>query len=215
MLPMKLKVLSRIIDSGLVAVIRAESADQASRIAEACANGGVAAVEITFTVPGTAGVISELARQYKKDEILIGAGTVLDAETARIAILSGAQFVVGPSLNPDAARLCNRYQIPYMPGAATVREVIEAMECGADIVKVFPGDTLGPAFVKAIRGPLPQASLMPTGGVDLGNVAEWIQAGCVAVGVGGNLTASAKTGDFKSITTLATQFIDKICGARG
>ena len=212
---MKLKVLSRIIDSGLVAVIRAESADQASRIAEACANGGVAAVEITFTVPGTAGVISELARQYKKDEILIGAGTVLDAETARIAILSGAQFVVGPSLNPDAARLCNRYQIPYMPGAATVREVIEAMECGADIVKVFPGDTLGPAFVKAIRGPLPQASLMPTGGVDLGNVAEWIQAGCVAVGVGGNLTASAKTGDFKSITTLATQFIDKICGARG
>ncbi len=139
-------------------------------------------------------VISDLAKQYKNDEILIGAGTVLDPETARIAILSGAQFVVSPALNPEAARLCNRYQIPYMPGAATPREVIEAMECGADIVKVFPGDTLGPSFVKAIRGPLPQASLMPTGGVDIGNVADWIKAGCVAVGVGGNLTASAKIG---------------------
>jgi 2-dehydro-3-deoxyphosphogluconate aldolase/(4S)-4-hydroxy-2-oxoglutarate aldolase len=211
---LKLRVLNRIMDSGLVAVVRADSSDQAARIAEACAAGGVAAVEITFTVPGTAGVISDLAKRYQKDEILIGAGTVLDPETARIAILSGAQFVVGPALNPEAARLCNRYQIPYMPGAATPREVIEAMECGADIVKVFPGDTLGPSFVKAIRGPLPQASLMPTGGVDIGNVAEWIKAGCVAVGVGGHLTASAKSGDFKTITTLAKQFIEKIRSAR-
>jgi 2-dehydro-3-deoxyphosphogluconate aldolase/(4S)-4-hydroxy-2-oxoglutarate aldolase len=211
---LKLKVLNRIMDSGLVAVIRADSSDQAARIAEACAAGGVAAVEITFTVPGTAGVISDLAKQYQKDEILIGAGTVLDPETARIAILSGAQFVVSPALNPEAAMLCNRYQIPYMPGAATPREVIEAMECGADIVKVFPGDTLGPSFVKAIRGPLPQASLMPTGGVDIGNVADWIKAGCVAVGVGGNLTAGAKSGDFKTITSMAKQFIEKIRGAR-
>jgi 2-dehydro-3-deoxyphosphogluconate aldolase/(4S)-4-hydroxy-2-oxoglutarate aldolase len=211
---LKLKVLSRVMESGLVAVVRADSSEQASRIAEACAAGGVAAVEITFTVPGTANVISDLAKQYQKDEILIGAGTVLDPETARIAILSGAQFVVSPALNPESARLCNRYQIPYMPGAATPREVIEAMECGADIVKVFPGDTLGPSFVKAIRGPLPQVSLMPTGGVDIGNVADWIKAGCVAVGVGGNLTAGAKTGDFKAITTLAKQFIEKIRSAR-
>jgi 2-dehydro-3-deoxyphosphogluconate aldolase / (4S)-4-hydroxy-2-oxoglutarate aldolase len=211
---LKLKVLSRIMDSGLVAVIRADSSEQASRIAEACANGGVAAVEITFTVPGTAGVISDLAKQYKSDEILIGAGTVLDPETGRIAILSGAQFIVGPALSTETARLCNRYQIPYMPGAATVREVIEAMECGADIVKVFPGDTLGPSFVKAIRGPLPHASLMPTGGVDIGNVADWIKAGCVAVGVGGNLTAGAKTGDYKAITAIAKQFIEKIRNAR-
>jgi 2-dehydro-3-deoxyphosphogluconate aldolase/(4S)-4-hydroxy-2-oxoglutarate aldolase len=211
---LKLKVLNRIMESGLVAVVRADSSDQAARIAEACAAGGVAAVEITFTVPGTAGVISDLTKQYQKDEILIGAGTVLDSETARIAILSGAQFVVSPALNPEAARLCHRYQIPYMPGAATPREVIEAMECGADIVKVFPGDTLGPSFVKAIRGPLPQASLMPTGGVDIGNVADWIKAGCVAVGVGGNLTASAKNGDFKTITTVAKQFIEKIRSAR-
>jgi len=203
-----------VIDRGLVAVVRAESAEQASRIADACADGGVAAVEITFTVPGTAQVISELARQYKPEQILIGAGTVLDSETARIAILSGAQFVVGPALNTDCARLCNRYQIPYMPGAATVREIIEAMECGAEIVKVFPGETLGPSFVKAVRGPLPHASLMPTGGVDIENVSQWIKAGCVAVGVGGNLTASAKTGDFKTITKLAKQFIDEIHKAR-
>jgi 2-dehydro-3-deoxyphosphogluconate aldolase/(4S)-4-hydroxy-2-oxoglutarate aldolase len=214
MLHTKLKVVGRIMDSGLVAVVRADSSEQASRIAEACANGGVAAVEITFTVPGTAGVISDLAKQYKNDEILIGAGTVLDPETARIAILSGAQFVVSPAVNPNTARLCNRYQIPYMPGAGTTREVIDAMECGADIVKVFPGEILGPAFVKAVRGPLPQALLMPTGGVDIANVADWIKAGCVAVGVGGNLTSGAKTGDFKSITVLAKQFSEKIRSAR-
>jgi len=115
--------------------------------------------------------------------------------------------VVSPSLNPETARLCNRYQIPYIPGASTLREVIEGMECGADIVKVFPGETLGPAFVKAVRGPLPQASHMPTGGVRLKNVGEWIQAGCVAVGVGGSLTDGAKTGDFQSITEMSRQFV--------
>jgi 2-dehydro-3-deoxyphosphogluconate aldolase/(4S)-4-hydroxy-2-oxoglutarate aldolase len=212
---MKLKVLGTIVDSGLVAVVRAESSEQAARIVEACAQGGVAAVEITFTVPGAANVIADLSRRFTGDQILIGAGTVLDPETARAAILSGAQFVVSPSLNPETARLCNRYHVPYMPGAGSVKEVVEAMECGADIVKIFPGETLGPAFVKAVRGPLPHASLMPTGGVSLENVGEWIQAGCVAVGVGGNLTAGAKNGDFQSITELSRQFITRIRQARG
>jgi 2-dehydro-3-deoxyphosphogluconate aldolase / (4S)-4-hydroxy-2-oxoglutarate aldolase len=212
---MKLKVLGKIVDSGLVAVVRAESSEQAARIVEACAQGGVAAVEITFTVPGAANVIADLSRRFTGDQILIGAGTVLDPETARAAILSGAQFVVSPSLNPETARLCNRYHVPYMPGAGSVKEVVEAMECGADIVKIFPGETLGPAFVKAVRGPLPHAALMPTGGVALENVGEWIQAGCVAVGVGGNLTAGAKKGNFQSITELARQFIARIRQARG
>ena len=212
---MKLKVLGKIVDSGLVAVVRAESSDQAARIVDACAQGGVAAVEITFTVPGAASVIADLSRHFTDDQILVGAGTVLDPETARGAILSGAQFVVSPSLNPETARLCNRYHVPYMPGAGSVKEVVEAMECGADIVKVFPGETLGPAFVKAVRGPLPYASLMPTGGVALENVAEWIKAGCVAVGVGGNLTAGAKKNDFPSITELPRQFIARIRQARG
>jgi 2-dehydro-3-deoxyphosphogluconate aldolase / (4S)-4-hydroxy-2-oxoglutarate aldolase len=212
---MKLKVLRKIVDSGLVAVVRAESSEQAARIAEACAEGGVAAIEITFTVPCAVKVISDLAQRFTADEILIGAGTVLDPETARIAALSGAQFVVSPSLNPETARLCNRYQTPYIPGASTLKEVIEGMECGADIVKVFPGETLGPAFVNAVRGPLPKASLMPAGGVSLENVSEWIQAGCVAVGVGGSLTAGAKMGDFQSITEMSRQFIARIRHARG
>jgi len=208
----KLKILSRIIDSGMVAIVRAESSEEASRIAEACALGGVAALEVTFTVPGAAGVIEALANQPR--DMVIGAGTVLDPETARVAILAGAQFIVSPSVNPETARLCNRYQIPYLPGAGTVREVVDAMECGADIVKVFPGETLGPAFVKAVKAPLPQANLMPTGGVSIDNVAAWIAAGSIAVGVGGSLTASAKTGDFQAITNLARRFIQAIQQAR-
>jgi 2-dehydro-3-deoxyphosphogluconate aldolase/(4S)-4-hydroxy-2-oxoglutarate aldolase len=210
----KLKVLGKVIESGLVAIVRTNSSDQAARIAEACARGGAAAIEITFTVPGATAVIEALAKQYASGEILIGAGTVLDPETARIAILAGAQYIVSPSVSPETARLCNRYQIPYMPGACTMREIVDAMECGADIVKLFPGETLGPAFVKAVKGPLPQASLMPTGGVAVDNVAEWIKAGAVAVGVGGSLTAGAQSGNFQQITDTAKQFIERIQQAR-
>jgi 2-dehydro-3-deoxyphosphogluconate aldolase/(4S)-4-hydroxy-2-oxoglutarate aldolase len=210
----KIEVLNTIAASGLVAVIRAENPDQATRIADACAEGGVAALEITFTVPGASGVIEHLAKN-SSHRTLLGAGTVLDPETARIAILAGAQFVVSPALNPETARLCNRYQVPYMPGAGTIREVIEAMECGTDIVKVFPGEILGPAFVKAVKGPLPQAQLVPSGGVNLENVADWIKAGSFAVGVGGSLTAGARNGDFASLTQLAKQFVDRIKQARG
>ena len=199
----KWKKLGRIAESGLLAVIRTESCEQAQRIADACAEGGVSALEITFTVPGATAVIEGLVKRYDVDEIQIGAGTVLDPETARVAILSGAQFVVSPCLNVETARLANRYQIPYMPGAGSVREFVEAMECGAGIVKVFPGEVLGPAFVKAVRGPLPKAQLMPAGGVNLENAKAWLDAGSVVSGVGGTLTAGAKTGDYASITRVA------------
>jgi len=212
---LKLKVLGKIVESGLVAIVRTNSSDLAARIAEACARGGAAAIEITFTVPGAAAVIEDLARKYASGEILIGAGTVLDPETARIAILAGAEYIVSPSVNPETARLCNRYQIPYMPGAGTMREIVDAMECGADIVKLFPGETLGPAFVKAAKGPLPQASLMPTGGVSIENVGDWIRAGAVAVGVGGGLTAGAEKGNLQLVTDTAKQFVEKIQRARG
>jgi 2-dehydro-3-deoxyphosphogluconate aldolase/(4S)-4-hydroxy-2-oxoglutarate aldolase len=212
---LKLKVLGNIVESGLVAIVRTNSSEQAGRIADACARGGAAAIEITFTVPGAPAVIEDLAKKYKAGEILVGAGTVLDPETARLAILAGAQYIVSPSLSPETARLCNRYQVPYMPGAGTMREIVEAMECGADIVKLFPGETLGPAFVKAAKGPLPQAALMPTGGVTLENVGEWIKAGAVGVGVGGSLTAGAQTGNFQAITDTAKQFIQQIQQARG
>jgi 2-dehydro-3-deoxyphosphogluconate aldolase/(4S)-4-hydroxy-2-oxoglutarate aldolase len=210
----KLQVLSRITESGLVAIVRTDNSASASQIVEACALGGATAIEITFTVPGATNVIEELAKRYPANQIALGAGTVLDPETARIAILAGAQFIVSPSLSTDTARLCNRYQIPYLPGAGTIREIVEAMESGADIIKIFPGETLGPAFVKAAKAPLPQASLMPTGGVSIDNAAEWIAAGSVALGVGGSLTAGAKTGDFKSITELARRFIAAIQEAR-
>ena len=209
----KLAVLNRIIDSGLVAIIRADVSDDAARIAEACAKGGVAALEVTFTVPGAASVIETLSKEYK-NEMIIGAGTVLDPETARIAILSGSQFVVSPALNPDTARLCNRYQIPHMPGTGTVKEVIDAMEAGAEIIKVFPSEGLGPGFVKAVRSPLPQAQLMPTGGVSLDNVADWIKAGCIAVGVSGHLTGYGNARDSNFITDTAKQFLTKIRQAR-
>jgi 2-dehydro-3-deoxyphosphogluconate aldolase / (4S)-4-hydroxy-2-oxoglutarate aldolase len=211
----KLKVLGKVIESGLVAIVRTHSPELATRIAEACARGGAAAIEITFTVPGAAAVIEHLAKEYKSGEILIGAGTVLDPETARIAILAGAQYIVSPSVSVETARLCNRYQIPYMPGAGTMREIVDAMECGADIVKLFPGETLGPAFVKAVKGPLPQASLMPTGGVSVDNVTDWIKAGAVAVGVGGSLTAGAEKGNPQLVTDTAKLFVEKIRLARG
>jgi 2-dehydro-3-deoxyphosphogluconate aldolase / (4S)-4-hydroxy-2-oxoglutarate aldolase len=210
----KQKILGKIVDSGLVAVVRAESSEQAAHIADACAKGGVGAIEITFTVPGALGLISELARRDAAKDILIGAGTVLDPETARAAILAGAQFIVGPSVSPETARLCNRYQVPYMPGGGTISEIVHAMECGAEIIKVFPGEILGPTFVKAVMGPLPQARLMPTGGVSVENAADWVRAGCVALGAGSNLTAGAKRGDYQSITDVARQFIARIREAR-
>ena len=211
---LKVDVLSRICDSGLIAVVRAPAADEAVRIADACAAGGAEVLEITFTVPGAANAIFQLCDGKDSGRYVVGAGTVLDPETARIAILSGAKFIVSPALNTETAKLCNRYQIPYLPGAATVREVIEAMECGADIIKVFPGDTTGPAFVKAVKAALPQASLVPTGGVSIENVRTWITAGCVAVGAGSNLTRSSAVGDFNTITELTRSFIEEIRAAR-
>lgn len=211
----KEKVIAKIIEGGLVAVVRAESSEQAFRITEACIKGGVAAVEITFTVPGADQVIRDLAKEYRKGEILLGAGTVMDPETARIAILAGAQYVVSPYFNEDVIRMCNRYRILSMPGATSIKEVIAGMEAGADIIKIFPGELFGPKIIKAILGPVPYAKLMPTGGVDLDNVGEWIRAGAVAVGAGSSLTKGARTGDYEAITQTAIQFLDRIREARG
>jgi len=210
----KIEVLKRIEVSGIVAVVRAESEEVAEKISAACIKGGISAIEVTFTVDGAENVIKSLRKKFSKEELLVGAGTVLDSETARIAILAGAEFIVGPSFNPEVAALCNRYAIPYMPGCMSIKEMITAMEAGADILKVFPGSAFGPSFIKAVKGPLPQANLMPTGGVNLNNVSEWIKNGCVAVGVGGELTAPAKSGDYEKITALAQEFLQKIKEAR-
>lgn len=210
----KERILTRIQDGGIVAVVRAESTDKAERIVDACMEGGVAAIELTFTVPHADKVIEELAKKYDENDIILGAGTVMDAATARIAMLSGAQYIVSPYLDLETLKMCNRYRVAMMPGIMTVREGVMAMEHGADILKVFPGDLYGPKIIKDIRGPIPYAKMMPTGGVDVNNVGEWIKAGAVAVGAGSSLTAGAKTGDYKKITETAKQFVANIKAAR-
>ncbi|GAB6087668.1 bifunctional 2-keto-4-hydroxyglutarate aldolase/2-keto-3-deoxy-6-phosphogluconate aldolase [Alkaliphilus crotonatoxidans] len=210
----KIQTLKRITDTGVVAVVRAENSDMAEKIAKACIDGGVPAIEITFTVPGAAEVIASLKRTFTSAELIVGAGTVLDSETARIAILAGAEYIVSPSFDLETAKLCNRYQIPYMPGCMTITEIVKAMEAGADVIKVFPGSVYGPNVIKAIKGPIPQAVLMPTGGVNIENVSEWIKNGCIAVGVGGELTAGAKTGNYELITETAKAFVNKVKEAR-
>ncbi|MBW4827982.1 MAG: bifunctional 2-keto-4-hydroxyglutarate aldolase/2-keto-3-deoxy-6-phosphogluconate aldolase [Clostridiaceae bacterium] len=202
-------IIKRIENTGIVAVVRAENDEHAKDIAYACMDGGIHAIEIAFTVPGAHKVIESLVEEFG-DNLLVGAGTVLDSETARVAILAGAKYIVSPAFDLDTAKLCNRYQIPYMPGCMTLTEMIRAMEAGADIIKVFPGSVFGPSFIKAVKGPLPQAVLMPTGGVNLDNVDQWIKNGCVAVGVGGGLTKGSKD----EITETAKKFVEKIKNAR-
>lgn len=206
----KHEVLRRIEEVGVVAVVRAENSEQAKKIALACMAGGIDSIEITFTVPGAHKVIEALTEEFG-DKLLVGAGTVLDSETARIAILAGAKYIVSPGFDLETAKLCNRYQIPYMPGCMTITEMMRAMEAGADIIKVFPGSAFGPDFIKAVKGPLPQAVLMPTGGVSLDNVDQWIKNGCIAVGVGGNLTK----GSSEDMTKAAKEFVDKVKEVRG
>lgn len=209
----KLDVIHKIVGPGLVAVIRASSAAQAARIADSCVEGGIQALEVTFTVPNAIAAIADLTKRYASAQVAVGAGTVLDPETARAAILAGAQFVVSPASDAATARLCRRYQVPYLPGAGTATEIIRALEDGADIVKVFPGEVLGPGFVKAVRGPLPQAPLMPTGGVSVETAEQWIRAGCVALGVGGELTKVVGD-DYDAISVRARQLLAAIRKAR-
>ncbi len=210
----KLAVLEKVLQSGIVAIVRTDNADKAKKIVGAISEGGINVIEVTMSVPGAIDVIKELSGFCAQAGITLGVGSVLDPETARAAILAGAEYVVTPCLNPAVIKLCNRYQVPSMPGAMSVREVVEAMEAGADIVKVFPGELLGPQFIKAVHGPIPQAPLMPTGGVASDNVKEWFAAGAVALGVGGSLTAGAKTGDYAAVTAAAKLFVAKIREAR-
>ncbi|WP_318615244.1 bifunctional 4-hydroxy-2-oxoglutarate aldolase/2-dehydro-3-deoxy-phosphogluconate aldolase [Sporosarcina sp. YIM B06819] len=211
----KLKVLNRVIESGVVAVVRADSKEQAILIAEACVKGGISIIEITFTIRDADVVIKELDAHFaNQQEVVIGAGTVLDDSTARIAMLAGAKFIVSPSFDEQTARICNLYQVPYMPGCMTITEMKHALGYGVDIIKLFPGDAFGPEFVKAVKAPLPQVNIMPTGGVNLDNVEQWIKNGCVAVGIGGNLIAPAKTGEYEKITGNAKQYVQKVKAAR-
>lgn len=204
----KLDVYTKLYSEGVVAVVRGDSAEDAVKTATACYNGGIKFIEITFTAPNADEAIKTLTKA--KTDMIVGAGSVLDSETARIAILAGAEFIVSPSFNQDTVRLCNRYGVPVMCGILTPTELVSAMECGVDIVKLFPGDIATTSGLKALKGPFPQANIMPTGGVNLDNVEEWFKAGAYAIGAGSFVTKGAKTGDFASVEKISKQLVEKV-----
>lgn len=208
--------LQRILDGGIVAVVRAESGESLVKVVRALAEGGVTAAEITFTVPGALEVIQQVRRELG-DAVVLGAGTVLDPETARAALLAGAEYIVAPSLNVDVIRLCRRYDKVVMPGAFTPTEVVAAWEAGADVVKVFPADVGGPPYLKALKGPLPQVRLMPTGGVDLTTAQAFLKAGACCLGVGGSLVEpkAVASGDFARLRSLAAEYVALVKAFRG
>ena len=204
----KAEVLKACREIGLVPVLRAESEEQALALASAIAAGGVTVLEVTMTVPGAIRVMGRLAKE--RPDILIGAGTVLDPETARMCILEGAQFVVSPALNVKTIEMCHRYGIAVLPGALTPTEIVTAWEAGADVVKVFPASALGGAkYLKSVKAPLPQIEMIPTGGVSLATAAEFLEAGAFALGVGADLVdlkAIAK-GTPETITENARKYL--------
>jgi 2-dehydro-3-deoxyphosphogluconate aldolase/(4S)-4-hydroxy-2-oxoglutarate aldolase len=209
-------VLAKIREVGLIPVIRAESPEAAGRAIDAIRAGGVPILEITMTVPGAVDLIGDVARKYGKDAV-VGAGTVLDPETARACILAGAQFVVSPSLNLETIACCRRYGVAVLPGALTPTEVLAAWQAGADMVKVFPAGALGgPSYIKALKAPLPQIDLVPTGGVSLKTAADFIKAGATALGVGADLvdTQALASGQAGEITRKAREFVDLVKAAR-
>ncbi|NRU23155.1 2-dehydro-3-deoxyphosphogluconate aldolase/(4S)-4-hydroxy-2-oxoglutarate aldolase [Clostridium beijerinckii] len=188
--------------------MRGDSKEEALKIVDAVSKGGIKVMELTMTVPNPVEVIKEVAEKYKDTDVIVGAGTVLDSETARACILAGAQFIVSPSLDIDTLKLCNRYKILVMPGVMTVKDAITAFEYGVDVVKIFPANLYGPSVIKSFKGPLPQGDFMPTGGVSIANLHEWIEAGAFVVGTGGDLTKGAKTGDYDLVQRTAKEFMD-------
>lgn len=213
----KSEIISQIREIGIVPVVRAQSPDEAMRAVEAIKEGGVNVLEITMTVPGAIKVIEEVTRRYGSD-VIVGAGTVLDAETARVCILSGAQFVVSPALNLQTIECCRRYGIAVLPGALTPTEIVTAWSAGADMVKVFPAGSVGGAsYIKNLKGPFPQIDLIPTGGVSLKTAADFIKAGSAALGVGTDLvdTKALRDGNAQLLTERARQFVQIVKEARG
>lgn len=212
----KQAIRALLVDGGVVPIVRVQTADQALQIAGAILSGGIRCLEVTLTVPGALGVIERLAREYG-DDFAIGAGTVLDAESARLAINAGARFIVSPNTRRATLGMCQRYGVISCPGALTPTEVLTAWEQGGDLIKVFPCDNVGGAsYIKALKAPLPQIDLVPTGGVDLTNVGDFIRAGATAVAVGSSLMdkSAIARGDWAAIAELAKRFIEAVAAAR-
>lgn len=209
------EVLGRVKEAGVVAVVRGNSKEQGLKIVEAAVKGGIKVMELTMTVPNPVDFLKEVVEQYKDTDIIVGAGTVLDSETARACILAGAQFIVSPSLDVDTLKLCNRYKVCVMPGVMNVKDAITAMEYGVDVVKIFPANLYEPSVISSFKGPLPQGDFMPTGGVTVENLNEWFKAGAVVVGTGGSLTKGAATGNYDAVEKEARRFMDAYREAKG
>ena len=211
----KLKLLEKVVNSGVVAVVRGSDEQDALNIVEAVVKGGIKTIEVTMTIPNPVDVLKKVVEKYKEDQnVLVGAGTVIDAETCRACILVGAKFIVSPNCAPDVIKVANRYQVPMISGAMTITEAIAGLECGADIIKVFPGNAFGPSVIKAFKGPLPQAEFMPTGGVDLENMYEWFKAGVIGVGIGSDITNKKKAGDYSGVEQRAREYMEKFKGLK-
>ena len=212
----KINTLRALKECGVVAVVRGNSKEVGVEISKACVKGGVKALEVTYTNKFANDIIKELSEIYEgQDDVVIGAGTVLDAETARAAMLAGAKYIVSPAFDLETAKICNRYKVPYLPGIMTINEIIAAHEAGVDFVKLFPGSAFGQGYVKAIKGPLPYANIMVTGGVNIDNLDSWIKAGVDAVGIGGELNKLGEEGKFDEITAICEQYMAKLPEARG
>jgi 2-dehydro-3-deoxyphosphogluconate aldolase/(4S)-4-hydroxy-2-oxoglutarate aldolase len=207
----KEQIVQTLLDTKVVAVIRVDNADELVDTAIALNKGGVKALEITVTSPGAIDAIKEAGKRLGS-EAIVGVGSVLDPETARMAILAGAQFVVGPAFSRELIEMCQRYSVVCIPGAYTPTEIVQAWQAGADFVKIFPASSLGPSFIKDIKGPLPQVRVTPTGGINLENAAEFIKAGASFVGVGGALVTKKLIAEKKwdELTALAKQYIDAV-----
>lgn len=206
----KSEVITELKKQGVVAVIRGNSFEEGLNISKACIAGGLKAIEMAYTNHHASQIIQQLNEIYQDDlEVCIGAGTVLDAPTARLAIMSGAKYIVSPLFDKETAVLCNRYGVPYIPGCMTIKEIMTAMESGSEIIKLFPGSAFGPSYIGAIQSPLPQVSIMVTGGVNLNNLDQWFMAGVDAVGVGGELNKLGAKGEFAKITEIASEYVRK------
>lgn len=204
----KIDTLIQLENAGIVAVVREKSSKHAYEASKAVIAGGIKGIEVTFSVPNADQVIADLREEYEQDSsVIIGAGTVLDSVTARLAIMAGSEFIVSPRFDQKAAELCNLYQVPYIPGCMTITEMQQAMKSGADIVKLFPANNFTPQMIKAAKAPLPQVNIMPTGGINLDNLTEWKQAGAIAAGVGGNLFKGVANEDFDLVTQTAREYI--------
>ena len=203
----RVEILTKLENAGVIPVVRGNSKEQGLKSCKALLAGGMKGLEITFTLPKADEVIAEMVARNQDLEVVIGAGTVLDAVTARLAIMAGAEFIVSPTFDQDTAEICNLYQIPYLPGCMTITEIKNAMKAGVDIVKLFPGSAYGSSIIGAFKAPLPHVNIMPTGGVSLENMAEWFKAGVVTVGVGGNLMKPADSGDYEGVTKAAQAYM--------